>query len=93
MLIIGLNYGYHIGVIYGLLLFTLGAGTISHRIVYFYSVKILTRFCSDACYLSPTSSTGVNCEGFDKNLPISATAFVMASVVGMEGLLVDCEKN
>ena len=93
MLTNGLNFGKNLGALSGLMLFTLGAGTVSHHVIHLFSVKVLTRFCKPNHLLSPISSTGVACTFFTKKVPISTTAFLIALFVDMKEILVDCGKT
>ena len=81
VLMIGLKRGNHLGALSGLLLFTLGYGSTSHHVVSLFSVKTLTSCCKAAHFLSPIYLIIVACTGFGKHFPISATSFMMASVV------------
>ena len=48
-------------------IFNLGAGTVSHHTIYFFSAKILTSCCKYVCFLSPICLISVACVGFPKN--------------------------
>ena len=93
VLMTGLNRGKRLGALSVSLFFTLRAGSISHRFISFFSAKIFTSCCKAKHFPSPISLVGVTCAGFSKNFPISATGFLMAYVVDMKGVLVDCEKK
>ena len=61
----------------------------------FHSFKatILTICYKAACFPSPNYLIGDACTVFFKNISILVTAFVMAFVVDMKVILVDCGKN
>ena len=73
--------------------FTLRYGFVSHCFISFFLEQILTICCKSARFHSSISLIGDACADFFKNFPITATAFGMASVVDMKGILVYCEKN
>ena len=89
---IGLNCGKCLGALSSLMLFTLGSGIVSHYAVSLFSVKIFTRFCKSAHFPSPMSLTSVYYAVFAKTFLILVTAFVIASIVDMKGILVECVK-
>ena len=67
LLITRLNCSEHLSALYGLLFSTLGAGSVSHHFISFFSEKILISCCKSARFLSPISSIGVACAGFPQN--------------------------
>ena len=92
VIIIGFNCGERLGALSGLLFFTLVSSILSHRLISFFSEKILTSCCKATRFPIPISSTSLACADFSKTNHISATEFVIASVVDMKGILVDCGK-
>ena len=88
----GLNRGERLGDISGPLFFTPLSGSVSYHFISFFLARILTSCCKAECFISPISPIGVVCEVFSKNFPILETASVIASVVDIQVILVDCEK-
>ena len=66
VLMTGSNRVERLGALSGPLFFTLGAGSVSHRFISFFSAKILTSCCKAARFPPPIYSIGVACEGFSK---------------------------
>ena len=88
----GLNRGELLGALSGPRFFTPISGSNMHLFISFFTEIILTSCCKATCLPSPVYSIGVASPVFFKNFPISETVFLMASIVDMKGILVDCGK-